>query len=434
MLLGLSLVLYEFRTGFIQNSLGVGGHVAILICGTAFSVWGLKEIISSHWPRFAGRGYHFRLPIEGGMYIIIMIVLFIGSLIGRSNPLMLVFSLMVGPFILNGWYTFTMLRSLYVRREIPKRIMAGETFTASIVLENRKTWPTAWLMNVSDSVVHASGYLSPEVLFVNVPPRQERRGHYQLRLKKRGKYQLGPVDVTTRFPLGLVERGVILSVQDELLVYPRTGHLKPDWRRYLQQSIELVSHVRPQTGPFNDDLYRIREYRPGDDPRMIHWRTSARMSELVVCDYKESRDRDLILIVDPWVSPKASDEESDDAERALRFATTVCMDHLRNSRESSLRVTLFGKKSVHWQGGTGDQHLETLLDALALFEITNKSLDDSLFADCDTNGRGRVLLITTRPEQVSKLTAGPDLRTSQVQVVGASLQSISMMYLDDVIT
>ena len=45
----------------------------------------------------------------------IMIVIFSGSLLGRSNMLMLVFSMMAGPFVVNGWITYSMLKRTVAR-------------------------------------------------------------------------------------------------------------------------------------------------------------------------------------------------------------------------------------------------------------------------------------------------------------------------------
>jgi len=430
MLVGLGLVFFEVQTGLLNRRLGFAGRVIIIICGTAFSVWGLKELISSYWPRLGSRGFHFRLPREGAVYLLIMIVIFIGALIGRSNLLLMVFSMMAGPFVINGKFTFTMLQRLKVQRELPERVMAGETFTVTLTLQNAKSWLSAWLMTVHDFVTHATGYLKPQVLFIRVPPQSERRGHYQLRLMHRGVYEFGPFDITTRFPLGLVERGVETNIRGSIRVYPRTGFLRPNWRNHLHHSAELVSHVQPQTGPFNDELYRIREYRHGDDPRLIHWRTSARMSEIMVSEYKESRDRDLILVIGPWVPANASEEDLETVERSLRFAMTVCLDQMRNSRESSLYVRLLGPSQQDWSGDN-NQLFDDLLDMMALVEASHFAPDEKSFAGLDSvlGGRTRILLISPRPEAFHSVHEASRVNGS-LQSIVPSRTALSSIYED----
>lgn len=434
MVIGLGLVIFEMQTEFLVSRIGTTGRIVIFVCGTGFSVWGLKEIIAGFFPGYTKTGYSFRLPQEGYIYLVIMFVFFVGSLIGRNNLLLLVFSSLAGPFVMNGWFTFTMLRLLKVQRIIPERVMAGEPFTTTLVLENRKTWLTIWLMTVHDGVSRSDFWFSPKVLFVRVPSNSSRQGHYQLLLKKRGVYEFGPVRVTTRFPLGLVERGNRFELIDELFVYPRTGHLTATWRRLLQNSTELVSDVRTMAGPFNDEMSNIREYRQGDDPRMIHWRTSARTTELMVCEYEESRDRDLLMIIDGWLPADTDDAIKENFERGLRFATTVCMEHLRGSRISSLYVRLSAEEPLNWRGDQGESRIEDLLDAFARADGSPLVEVDTLFENLDTmkSGKRRVVVISARPAEVeAALARQRDLRFGDAQIYGTSQSELQSVFVDE---
>ncbi|TWT57142.1 hypothetical protein KOR42_05000 [Thalassoglobus neptunius] len=431
MVLGLTLVVFEMWSGRVYNQLGSAGRVAAILSGTAFSVWGLKEVIASLFPSWTKSSDSFLLPVEGWAYLIIMCVLFIGALIGRSNLLLMVFASMAGPFIMNGWFTFTMLRRLNGGRSLPERVMAGETFTTTIILENRKSWLAVWLMRVLDSVTKGNSYIKPEVMFVRIPPRESRQGHYQLRLHERGRYRFGPMTVTTRFPLGLVQRGTGLDVNDELLVYPRVGTLTPKWRKLLQYSFELVTDVQTQSGLFHDEMSRIREYRAGDDPRMIHWKTSARTNELMVREYEESRDRDLLLIVDCWQPETPTLTSPDEFERGLCFATTVCMEHLRGSRESSLSVRLVGQTLVKWQGDKGESHIDQLLDAFAEVMSSSQIPPEAVVEGLDDqqSRQFRVVLLSARAEKFrDELNHSTESRFPEMQVLGMSAEELSPLF------
>ena len=426
MIVGLGMVVLEMTTGFTFRELGMAGRVAVIVSGTALSIWGLKDVIAGLFPRWTRSSDSFLLPIEGIAYLVIMIALFVGSLVGRSNMLLMVFSSLAGPFVMNGWFTFTMLRNLRGSRILPERVMAGETFTTTLILENRKKWLTIWLMRTLDAVTDGKGVMNPEVLFVRVPAGTSRQGHYQLRLRNRGRYQFGPITVTTRFPLGLVRRGTRLNSKNELLVHPRIGALLPEWRRLLQHSVELVSDVKTQAGPFHDELSRIREFRTGDDPRMIHWKTSARTNELMVREYEESRDRDLLLIVDSW-----SDGDDNGFELGLQFATTVCMEHLRSSRESSLNVRFAGKEIVDWRGDSSDSHIEHLLDTFAVATTSPDIEVSDLLTGIDenTSTQYRVVIVTGRPEAVREaLLSASDIVHLDIQVFGTSTEEMSRIF------
>lgn len=418
MLSGMGLVIFEVQTEFLYRRLGFSGHLLSILCGTALSVWGLKENVATLWPRLTGRGYQFRIPREGASFIAIMIVLFIGSNLAPSNIMMMVFCVMASAFVVNGWLTFTMLRGAHLHRELPDRVMAGETFSIPVTFENRNKRLSAWLMTVRDSILHAGVILRPEILFVRIPPRSHRMGAYQFCPMKRGMYEFTHINTFTRFPLGLVERGVGRDAHQKLFVYPRLGHLKPDWRRQMLHSIEMVSNSRPNKGSFNDEMHRIREFRPGDDRRRVHWRTSARMNELMVCEYQECRDRDLLVIVDGWLPIRPTEPQAEQFEKGLRFATTICMSYLQSSRQSSLSVTLIGKETYHWDGKTGTQHADSLLDAFALLEPVSRKETDH-FVDIVRalmTGQHRLLLITSRPQELREALL------QQIPAVAADLQ------------
>ncbi len=422
---GLALSVIELATGFVQGRLGPYGRITILVCGTLFSVWGMKELIAGWWPRLSRNGLirnRFHIPVEGWAFLLIMFVLFIGSLMGRSNPLMLVFSMMAGAFVMNGWLTFTYLKGVTVERQLPERVMAGEPFSVVMALRNRKTWLSAWLMTVQDHVTGHQTELTPEVAFIRVPADEQQRGHYQLVLAQRGLHQFGPIHVDTRFPLGLVERGLNLSVSATLHVYPRLGRLQPDWKRKLQHAMEQTSSQVAKSGLFEDEFYSLREYRVGDDLRSVHWRTSARRNELMVRQYRDNRDRCLLILLDSWMPTDDEERDREDFEQALSFIATVCVEATRSSRESRTTVAVQGALLVVWRGGGGGEKIEALLDALAELQPDHKRSIAPLIEATrgDRSHQPRILLLTRRPEEADREVrrlAAQDHSLSAVQLL-----------------
>ncbi len=406
MLAGISIAAIEWRYAFMLDRLHERGRLVVLICATGFSVWGLKELIAGWWPSLGHRGFakhRFSVPLTGRLYFLIMIVMFVGSLVGRSNPLLLVFSMMAGPFVLNGWVSFVLLKGLTVRRVVPPRAMAGEPISIEVVLSNPRRSLSAWGMSMRDQVYNAREQLFGEVVVARVPPRSERRAHYRLRLMQRGRYELGPMLINTRFPLGLIERGLTLSQTDSVLVYPRIGRLVGGWDRHFQVATELVPQTSPRSGRLDDQFHKLREYRFGDDPRAIHWRTSARRGELIVREFRESRDQHLLLLLDAYAGPKPSDRLASTLETAVSLAATICVHHLRHSRDAHLRIVMAAKVPAVW-----DSHhdgVDELLDELAV--LAPAAINDVTPLVNELAGqsakRSRVLVLSTRPKELMQL-------------------------------
>lgn len=376
-------------------------QILFLFLGLALLLYGVRRTIvarRSGTPQQSLNRNRVLLPREGMVYLAIMVVVFVGSLIGHSNMLRLVFALMAGPFVLNGWITFTLLKRTGVTRSVAPRGMAGETISVEIVLENRKRWISSWLMAARDRISDGRQYLEAGVLFARVPPKQKRTACYRMRLMERGRYHLGPIELGTRFPLGLVERGLIVDVEDEILIHPRIGHLSNLWRRDTRQLADVVQRSISQRGVFDDEFQRLREYREGDNPKAIHWRTSARKGELMVREYHQKREQHLFVLLDLWIPPGANETQRQRVETAVSLVATVCLEHLRESRDRELTVYTCGANERKWTHEAGHFALTSLLDLLALVEAGRAERVGRMLeiATRQASPQTKLLLVTTR--------------------------------------
>ena len=92
--------------------------------------------------------------------------------------------------------------------------------------------------------------------------------------------------------MGIGERGQVFQTLDELVVHPQLGRLLPQWKRQQKELAESSLRSNSQTGLFDDEFLRIREYRSGDNPRAIHWRSTAKRGDLMVREHQQNRQAD----------------------------------------------------------------------------------------------------------------------------------------------
>lgn len=409
MLIAIFIFTYTFQA---PRTLGRFHHNLPLILRLASGgifLWGLHNVLLIIYPalqRFKikriGRN-RVSLPRDGMVYLMMMTVLFVGSVLSRENMLMLVFAMMTGPFVLNGWVTFSMLKNIQLKRIIPKRVMVGESFTAEIILENNKRLIAAYLMEVNDYFINQDDQLEASVVFRRVGPRQQLSAHYYAKLMRRGIYQFGPLHVSTRYPLGLVKRGAVFSEYSEIIVHPQIGRLSSHWTDDFFSIAEMAQQNRNRRGVFDDEFNHIREYRTGDSQRAIHWRSSARQGELMVQEYQQNRNYDLIIGLDLWLPSYSDQNQKERIEWAVSFVGTLCREHLKNSRDTKLTLISQGESLEVLEVGVGSLGLEYLLDFLATLQPgTSKPEDD--FGTSITqpaSPRSRTVLVTTRDENGS---------------------------------
>ena len=406
---GIFLIFFGGFTLIAADSEVPSGWPAALAyaAGGVMVLWGLREIVYRVVPRWHESRPRRRqmLTQPGLVYLAVMVVLFMGSLLGHSNPLMLIFSMMIGAFVLNGWITYSMLKRLRVERHLPVRTMAGEPVSVEIVLQNHKRLLASWLMVVTDRIDSDHERLDAEVVMARVARRGRSSGSYLLRPMRRGRYTFGPLDVSTRFPLGLVERGVTVPARGTLLVYPRLGRLLPAWKRDREYAEQLVHLHESRRGIYHDDFHGLREYRAGDNPRAIHWRTSARRNELMVAEYHESRDRNFAVLLDLWLPARPIESDRDRVELAVSFAASLCTTQLRQGGDADVSLSVAGETYTDWRGGAGPAGLESLLDLLAVVQPGTEPEIGRLMQMASTRRAPgtQTVLITTRSRAGGRL-------------------------------
>jgi len=404
---GFNIALWRFPQ--VARDLGATWRDTLFVGSMLLCVWGVRQVVlelrgGSSGRTTASKRPRAALPRQGMIYLLILVVLFVGSIVGRSNMLMLVFAVMVGPFIVNGWVTFMMLQRIHIDRRLPERSMAGEPISVELALLNKRRLLSSWLSRVTDLIVSGSERVAGSVMFARVPPGESRSTEYQLRPMRRGRYVLGPVSVSTRFPFGLVARRVSYGERSELLVYPRLGHLTSRWRHEERMAAELVPQREMSQGVFDDEFHGLREFRWGDNPRAIHWQTSARRNEIMVREFYQSRDQNLIVLLDLSATAKLDQQSAEQVEMALSFAATVCVEHMRQSRDAKLHIAAGGAEFTSWEGQARPSNIESMLDTLAVIEpgsgVSLSRLAE--FAGLKRTPTTRVLLLTTRLEAAQR--------------------------------
>lgn len=369
----------------------VGG---VLLLASALNTFCGQQI--TRFFHHIGMRSRFLLPREGIVYLGIMLMLAVAALLGHSNMLLLVFGMMAGPFILNGWIVISMLRAVRVSRQLPPFVSAGEPFSVRMTLRNDKHFLSSRLIEIRDLISGHGVRQEGSLTFVRVPPRSGRSGFYNVRILRRGIYQFGPVRISSRFPLGIGERGISASTSGRLHVHPATGHLMPDWLQRERELSETTSRVQSRVGVFDDEFHRIREYRAGDHPRSVHWRSTAKRGELMVKEYDQQRDSDLIVLLD---LPEIPEFTAEQCELAVCLTATICSEQTRGGGSRSYRLMIAGDENADIRSITAGGFRETAMNALSVCSRSLKAdLRRMLLQAVQSGGAGaeRFLLITPR--------------------------------------
>ncbi len=194
---------------------------------------------------------------------------------------------------------------------LPAPVFEGDGFEIEVGLDTSgSARGPAWL----------SGRIGPREITVGsgVVPRSGWRRLQVVRQLRRGPVDATSWEVVSSDPIGLFCSRRICADAEVALVLPRfTSFVSQPQTRELEASV-----AAPRAGS-GTELFGVREYRPGDALRRIHWRSSARHGELVVREYEPPGAQTLGIFCDP--SP-ASEEMAD---QVARIAASEAWDCIR---------------------------------------------------------------------------------------------------------
>jgi uncharacterized protein (DUF58 family) len=201
-------------------------------------------------------------------------------------------------------------RGIEVRRVAPAVGHQGETAEVRLHARNLLQLPKLHL-SVADEL--PSGLESGgEPIPLHLPPGGEDQGSYVLRLRRRGVYTIPAARVSSVDPLGLYAVESRLPVASEVLVYPRIVDL-PAWAQPRQRTGGQGTRDASMRHGQGSSFFGIREYRPGDPLRHVHWRTAARLGRMAVVEWEDEESSNALIAV----------ETARAAEIALDAGTTL---------------------------------------------------------------------------------------------------------------
>jgi len=349
---------------------GVRGLFGRIVRGVVQALWPRQRLI---WTR------------EGVIYATFGVTLLGTGLFQQINLILLVAALAAGPVVSSIFVSAAMLRRLKANREAPRYTFAGEPLAIDYTLENGRRWHAALALVVEDSIspvdrsIPGAASFEPQVFFARVPGKSVRTIRWEGTSPGRGKYRFGDFSLVTRSPFGLLERRESVGVGGELTVYPAIGQLTRRWQVLQRQATENRPGQRHDRTAQQEEYHGLRDYRSGDSPRWIHWRTSARLGELMVKEFEQQHEQDLAILVDPWLPrTKGHVEQREALESAVRFAATLCLETCRHHGRR-LVLAWTGPTPGIRQGPTSVKLAHELLEQLAIMRPAHEGSLSDLF-------------------------------------------------------
>ena len=279
---------------------------------------------------------------EGWYFLCATLLVGLAAINAGLNLLFLVWGMMLFLILASGVLSELCLRGLDVRRAAPQALFAEAPYLMGISLTNQKRRLPSFSVEVEDLVEGRP--IEKRCYFLKLPAGRTQETAYRHVAARRGRLRLSGFRVSTRFPFGLIHKSKDVDTPTDLLVYPALASVPTELLRGFASHHGRGHHKwRSRRGEF----FGLREFRKGDDPRDIHWRTSARRGAPFVRESEDDEGQEVRVVLDNRPALETSSGAAPDEalaqvdrlfEEAVSLAASVACELLHRGYRVGLAV------------------------------------------------------------------------------------------------
>jgi uncharacterized protein (DUF58 family) len=300
---------------------------------------------------------------------ILVAVLLIIALLNDHRELtvliLIVFAILIGTKV---WSRLSPAKIYHETLVDKQRGFPGETFVFCSRIRNAKILPVLARLSLSFSKDFQSSD-SPAALEkkCSLLWYQEVKFRCRLRALRRGVHRLGAAQLKAGDLFGFYSKAAATAAPIEVIVYPRLVPLNP-----VSLPRRELFGIPGAKSPIEDPVYvyGTRQYQSGRPARYIHWKASARLSQLQekICEPAVQEKILLIVAVDHFFENRAHAE----FEKALEVAASAAVNFERAGFAVGLVTNgvLKGGGPAVLPIGRGTRQVPSILEILARLQMT----------------------------------------------------------------
>jgi uncharacterized protein (DUF58 family) len=194
---------------------------------------------------------------------------------------------------------------------------------------------------------------------------------------RRGVLRLTGTTVACPDPFGLFRSLRKIAGEQSVLILPK---------RYAMPVFDLPGSMKYQLGGVSmassvgesEEFVALREYRPGDPLRRMHWKSFAKLGKPIVKEYQDEFFVRHALVLDTFGGPSEEEIFEEAVSIAASLACTV------QNQDSLLDLMFVGPQAYCFTSGRGVGHIEQVLEVLASVRVCQEkefsALEGLLFA------------------------------------------------------
>ena len=168
--------------------------------------------------------------------------------------------------------------------------------------------------------------------------------------KKRGKQRSGRFKLFSEFPLGLFHAWAQVQIDNQVIIYPKPIKYNVNISNFNQGNKQAL------ITDGDDDFSGVRNFKKGDSPKSLAWKTIARTRQLYTKEFTSDSSDTLIFDFDKL-------DHISNTEERLSILCELILQASKQQLTYGLKV-----KTTLINPGMGESHRHKCLTALALFK------------------------------------------------------------------
>jgi uncharacterized protein (DUF58 family) len=295
-----------------------------------------------------------------------------------------------GAWLVSYLWARSLARGLGLTREMRYGwAQVGDHLQERFTLTNKGRLPAPWAAIIDHSSL--PGYQVSRVLGVG----EHTQIHWfeQGLCSRRGLYTLGPTSLKTGDPFGFYgvsleyPLSLTMMVMPPIVYLPATDVAPAGRAGEGRRNTRALEHAVSAAG--------VRQYKPGDSLRWIHWPTSARRDEPFVRTFDSTPSSDWWIFLDMGQRVQAGEGQRATDEHGVILAASLADRGLQMGK--AVGLVTYGEELVWLPPRLGADQRWQILRALALVEPGEQSLTE-LLASTQLALKQRSGLVIITPE------------------------------------
>jgi uncharacterized protein (DUF58 family) len=225
---------------------------------------------------------------EGITFLALSIFVGVAALNTGNNLLYLIFGMMLSFIAISGFMSMINLSRIDLQSVTPQTIFAMTPIFFKFFITNKKILLPSYSITVE--VEREKGFIP------YLPAKATKKANIRCFFRHRGWNEIPDIYISTSFPFGFFRKRVLTkTVKDNVLVYPKIE--KTDIKEsIMKQWSDEKQSVNTGLG---SDIRSIRTYRFGDNPKLIHWKSSAKIGELMIRELQDDESKSTVIEFNP---------------------------------------------------------------------------------------------------------------------------------------